>query len=274
MGDYLLRNGSRALCPRSSRRALIAGAVGAGAFGILTKSPTVRADGEYKPIKPIIALLRASEHQPPISYDDLDEMAAALQIQISRDLLPIWSLDAKVVAARSEDDVPSMSWVISIFDYDPCYPAGNHSVATSPPKASVYYQSDNWTRVVSHECLEMLANPLQNRYHLLPSLDPQKPDDFVFYPQEIVDPCESTFAGYKIGNISVSEFVTPYYFDMDTDSFKGATYSIHQQVTKPRGVLEGCTQNYMIQSTSEWWMATVTDGKTVVTKQGGSADCT
>ena len=68
-----------------------------------------------------------------------------------------------------------------------------------------------WSLTASHECLEMLTNPLGDRVIVGPS--PAAPDHQVELLVEICDPVQAPAFGYRIGNVLVSDFVTPSYFD-------------------------------------------------------------
>ncbi|HEU0208390.1 MAG TPA: hypothetical protein VFQ78_05365, partial [Candidatus Udaeobacter sp.] len=65
-----------------------------------------------------------------------------------------------------------------------------------------------WTVTLSHEALEMLADPENNLYVL--GSHPERPNLNVFYWYEMCDPVQAET--YEIDQIEVSNFVLPLYF--------------------------------------------------------------
>jgi hypothetical protein len=69
----------------------------------------------------------------------------------------------------------------------------------------------NWSIALSHEALEMIADPELNL--LVQGPDPREPDNrnkYVFHYYEVCDPVSSE--SYEIDGIKVSNFVLPLYF--------------------------------------------------------------
>src|SRR5437867_57542 len=102
---------------------------------------------------------------PRVPADQLMRVSAAVQKQVARDFRRYWNIDATVDAFGNLRDVPLGYWQIVIRDDIPYDAAGIHLThANGQPFALVRY-STNWSLTVSHECLEMLADPSGNREH-------------------------------------------------------------------------------------------------------------
>jgi hypothetical protein len=135
----------------------------------------------------------------------LESYLPALQEQVSRDFAPLWGITAEI--AVSEGPMTSY-WPIYVLDR--CGIAadlGFHLDTNNLPNAKVGVldaQDVNisLSSVISHELLEMLADPLTTR---LVSVGTNQ------YMVEVCDPVSSD--AYKIGNIEVASFVTPRYFN-------------------------------------------------------------
>lgn len=163
----------------------------------------------------------------------LTEIAAALQIQMQRDFAPAWG------QAPSQIDVDGSGIQVVIFDtadqagvlgYHDRDPHGN-------PYARVFAQpvldhGGDWaTRplsvasVISHEVLEILADPDANRW--------ADNGTTKLWALEVCDPCEST--AYAVNGVTVSDFVFPSWFD------PGARrpYDFRSQISKPFGLAKG-----------------------------------
>src|SRR5205807_1722209 len=98
-----------------------------------------------------------------ISLGALNVVSAAIQKQVSRDLGPIWNIQASVSAFDKLEDVPLGYWQLIIMDKIPYNAAGIHlNRDNGQPFALVQYSPD-WSLTTSHEALEMLVDPSGNR---------------------------------------------------------------------------------------------------------------
>src|SRR5437867_3285138 len=145
-----------------------------------------------------------------LRMSDLTKAAAALQKQAIRDFGPAWQVTATVDAFAALEDVPLGYWPILIGQEDQ-KGGGVHLDEDNQPFALVDFTPD-WTVTVSHECLEMLADPFGNRLVAGDSPDPARRGRVLFLV-EVCDPCEVPTLGYTVNGVRVSDFYLPHYFD-------------------------------------------------------------
>ena len=192
-----------------------------------------------------------------VSTRALLQVTAALQKQVTRDFTPIWGFPATVDAFGDLLSVPS--------DYNPVVVFGDPAELADELEASVGEQpaarmvdafergdvagvhlnaftrqpfalvsaSDAWTVVLSHEVLEMVADPWGN--HLVAAAHPTIPEQRVKYLVEVCDPCLSVW--YPINGVPVADFYTPRYFD--PVGVPGVRYSFTGSLERPRQILDG-----------------------------------
>lgn len=154
-----------------------------------------------------------------IDFNDISIVAAAVNKQVVRDFGPAWGISATVQAFGSLEAVPSDYYQVVLVDDDKVpNAAGYHTDAHGQPLAVVEV-AGNWPVTVSHEVLEMLADPSGNRIasagpcvqmecreigHIVPE---GKRFDYLV---EVCDPVESD--GYTINGVPVSNFVLPCFY--------------------------------------------------------------
>jgi predicted ester cyclase len=169
-----------------------------------------------------------------VSTRELTRVAAALDKQVTRDIGPIWSVEATVNPAFSLDDVPVGSWpIILVEDAGDPRVLGYHRDGFGQPYAKVAL-TDSWSLTASHECLEMLVDPFGDRMVPGPSL--KEGEGRVSYLVEVCDPVQSSECSYTVNDVMVSDFVTPRFYDPLAAS--GVRYSFTGNTPGPRGVLE------------------------------------
>ena len=120
-----------------------------------------------------VALVSESDQ---ISPNDLMKVASALQKQATRDLAPLWDIDATVNAFGHIADVPIDYWPIIIRDNIGYNAAGIHLDDNGQPFALVTADPgrDVWSVTCSHEMCEMLVDPFGNRLVAGQSLIPEQ----------------------------------------------------------------------------------------------------
>ncbi len=167
---------------------------------------------------------------------ELTEVSAALQKQITRDVGPIWDIDATVDVFTSLEALPLDYWPVIVGNEPiPDQALGVHLDEFNQPFALVARQA-GWSITASHETIEMLVDPYGNRFVAGQSPDPQQ--GRVLFLVEACDPCEAADYAYTINNnILVSDFYTPHYFDPVAAS--GVRYDYQGQIEAPRTVLPG-----------------------------------
>jgi len=177
-----------------------------------------------------IALISES---PRVSIADLLPVCAALQKQVTRDLGPLWDIDATVDCFATLEQVPSGYWPVTVFQNPPGEVKGGiHEDKTGQPFALVP-DDEGWSVSASHEVMEMLVDPFSRRTISGQSLKPdQGRVDFLV---EVSDPCQAF--SYSINGVVVSDFYTPNYFDPVANS--AVRYSFTGSLEEPREVLKG-----------------------------------
>src|SRR5713101_772306 len=110
-----------------------------------------------------IALMNASK---VLSDDEVAKSLNALQTQVSRDFATVWGVDATLTFYAQGKAPRSGSWWLTILDNsDQAGAIGYHDLTKQGlPLGKVFAESDiklgyEWTVTVSHELLEMLADP-------------------------------------------------------------------------------------------------------------------
>lgn len=187
-----------------------------------------------------------------IKMSELTQVAAALQKQATRDLGPIWNIQATVDVFPKLQDVPSGYWPIIIREkLDDPSAAGYHTDKYRQPFALVKFD-ESWSLTCSHEMCEMLVDPFGNR--MVSSGSVKTGQGRVNYLVEVCDPSEDDLFCYSVNGIQLSDFYTPHYFD----PVKAAAirYSFTGAITQPKQVLKGGYLSWLDPATGKWWQAT------------------
>jgi hypothetical protein len=193
-----------------------------------------------------------------VDMNDLTEVAAALQNQVTRDLGPIWQISA-TIDVFPHDRVPMGYWPVFIHDQVQ-KPAGIHITEQGHPYALVEY-GPTWSLTTSHECIEMLVDPLGTTTKPGPSIVENQ--GRVEYLVEVCAPCEPVAFAYSINGVTVSDFCTPHYFD--PVMAVGVRYSFRGEITGPRQILP---QGHLSWRTSDgtWHQAIADAGGHLMTR--------
>jgi hypothetical protein len=171
--------------------------------------------------------------------------AAALNIQVTRDLPQYWSgISATVSYLPNHQSIPPGYWPVQLVKSLPPGEGGFHMTAHNQPYAKVIAtpDSEEWTVDASHETIEMLVDPNGNRIQNSTSIgivdgkiqDTTSQFEFLV---EACDPCEADPYTYQINGISVSDFITPHFYDLQPTP--GTRYSFTGKITYPRQILPG-----------------------------------
>jgi hypothetical protein len=155
--------------------------------------------------------IAGSDRNPTIGVLD------ALRTQLTRDFCPAWDLNIPTLRffpkrpGDTPPTLPSDAWVIAILDdSDQADALGYHDVsANGTPLGKVFAKSClddhvSWSVDLSHELLEMLADPDIN-------LCAEGADGRI-RALEVCDAVEDDSLGYEINGVLVSDFVMPAWF--------------------------------------------------------------
>jgi hypothetical protein len=200
-------------------------------------------------------------------------VAAAIQKQVSRDVAPVWEVNAVVAPFACLEDVPIGYWPVVVTTRDLGGQDGTHLDGDGAPYALVEAGAD-WSLTASHECIEMILDPFGSRTVAGPSpRDDQGRAEFLV---EVCDPCQSADTAYTVNDILVADFVTPAYFEMagTFDALGGPTarYSYSGKMSRPREVLAGGYLCWRDAITHHWWQRSSVDGKTWTDVDLGALD--
>src|ERR1035438_10399326 len=179
-----------------------------------------------------------------IDTELLQETAAAISIQITRDLSPIWDVQATVQHLPSPKKIPVGVWPVFLVAKLPPDEGGFHLDKKNQPYAEVIGTpaSAGWTLDASHEIVEMLVDPMGNRLQSSRAIEISgsgvaDTTGAFEYLVEACDPCEADAYAYSINGIAVSDFITPNFYDPVVNS--GTRYSFGGNIPAPRQVLPG-----------------------------------
>jgi hypothetical protein len=170
-----------------------------------------------------------------ITLSALSMVSAAIQKQVSRDLGPIWNIQATVDVFDKLEDVPLGYWQVIIKDNIGYDAAGIHLNSDNGQPFALVQYSDDWSLTTSHEALEMLVDPSGNR--TVATNSPKPDQGRVLVLVEVSDPSEAAEFGYSVNGVLVSDFYTPNFFDPVTAP--GVRYSYTGAIKAPRQVLSG-----------------------------------
>ncbi len=146
---------------------------------------------------------------------EVEALTAALQKQVSNDFAPAWGIDATLVFVPTTGQPAPGSWWLTIQDNtDRAGVLGHHELTPDGlPVGHAFAGTDKryglkWTVTVSHELLEMLADPDVN----LTVFAHKDATTHMLYSYEVCDPVEDDAFAYQIDGIDVCDFVYPAYF--------------------------------------------------------------
>jgi hypothetical protein len=187
----------------------------------------------------------------------VQSVAAALNIQVTRDLPQFWSVSATVMYLPSANKVPAGVWPVQLVKTLPPGEGGFHLDKHKQPYAKVIAtpKDDSWSIDASHETLEMLVDPYGNRMQSSVAIE-IKGNKILDgtgqygYLVEACDPCEDDKYGYTINGVVVSDFITPHFYDPLVTP--GTRYSFTGALKAPRQILPGGYISWVNQEADEW----------------------
>jgi len=176
--------------------------------------------------------------------DEVQATAAALNIQVTRDLPQFWNVQATVLYLANPHKIPVGVWPVFLVATLPPGEGGFHMDAHNQPYSKVIATpgSSEWTIDASHEVLEMLVDPNGNRLQTSTSIEIQAGKIIdgtsqFSYLVEACDPCEADQYAYSISGVAVSDFITPHFYDPVVTA--GTRYSFTGAIKHPREILPG-----------------------------------
>ena len=123
-----------------------------------------------------------------------------------------WDLDCTLVFGARNQQLAKSWWQIVVLDNpDQAGVLGYHEISSQgTPLGKAFAKLDisngtSWTVTLSHELLEMLADPWTKWCAV--AIDNQ------IYALEVADPLEADALGYEIDGVRVSDFITPAWFE-------------------------------------------------------------
>lgn len=182
---------------------------------------------------------------------DVAKALPSWQTQVSRDLAPIWNVDATLRAGPLNSATPDDMVLALLDNSDQEGALGYHDLGPQgQPMAKVFVADDmangyNWTITTSHELLEMLVDPTINMKAA--TADAQR--DYIV---EVCDPCEADGCGYVIDGTVVSDFVFPAWYDMPGQQ----RYDYQGLIAAPFTILPGGYAAYFDLKSLQWVQAT------------------
>ena len=158
---------------------------------------------------PVIAITNASTC---LSDTEVAAAIPALQRQVTIDFRAYWEMDCQLTLLPREELLVEGWWQISVLDNpDQAGALGYHELTSrGTPLGKVFAGLDlqtggSWTVTLSHELLEMLADPWINWC--------AQGSDGKIYALEVCDAVEADELGYEIDGVLVSDFITPSWFE-------------------------------------------------------------
>jgi hypothetical protein len=131
---------------------------------------------------------------------------------VSQDFKAYWDLDCSLTFLPKDQALTAGWWQIVLTDDpDQAGALGYHEMTSQgTPLGKVFAGLDmrsgySWTVTLSHELLEMLADPWINWC--------AQGSDGKIYALEVCDAVEADKLGYKIDGVLVSDFVTPSWYE-------------------------------------------------------------
>lgn len=196
-----------------------------------------------------------------VSDADVQRCVDSLQIQVTRDFLPIWGIAAKLNFHPSKIAAPGAWQLVILDDSDQADALGYHELtAGGLPLGKVFANSDIqagtlWTVTASHELLEMLVDPTINLTAEVDNSD----GSITFYAYECCDAVEADALGYTIGAVVVSDFVTPAWFD--AMPLPGEGFSFRKNATKALQIVPGGYISLLQVAAGAQWQQITADHK-------------
>jgi hypothetical protein len=183
---------------------------------------------------------------------ELADVVKAIQQQLDVDFAPVWGVQRTTlhILDRTEPLPHDNPWLVLLDDSDVANALGFHDVtAHGLPVGKVFIKSalddgTSWTVDLSHEVLELLADPGCDRLIMSGNK---------LYCMEVCDACEDDRFGYIINGVLVSDFVTPYFFmPYVINQSPPPKFDCTGHIMRPFELLVGGYMQYYDMMTNRW----------------------
>ncbi len=167
---------------------------------------------------PTISIINFS---PQLSDQAVQDAIRAVNRQIAEDFVPIWgngrtlrlhapSVNIQDPNTLTEEPVRGEGVIYLVEESTLPGALGYHDLNSRAIPVGFVFVLDpqDWTTTLSHEVLELIADPTVNLF--APGPDPRNPANLVLHTYEACDAVERI--SYEIDGIQVSDFLTPSYF--------------------------------------------------------------
>jgi hypothetical protein len=184
-----------------------------------------------------------NEARVQVMDEEIERILPALQRQVTQHFQPVWGLGAQLVFKRGKERVPKNVYRIVIKDKATKEDAGflgYHIQRNGCPMAFIFAEEDlskdkTISVTLSHEILEMLADPLLNLYAYRPGKGRQRRARG--YSYEVCDAVQCEH--YRLGGVLVCNFVYPEWFEWAWP--RGSRKFDHRgSLREPFEILKGC----------------------------------
>jgi hypothetical protein len=184
-----------------------------------------------------------------VSNHDVQEVAAALQIQVARDWSPLWHSRALVAPFGRLEDVPAGYWPVLIVDE--AAPFARVRLHNDGQPFEVVEAGGSWSLSASQACLAMLGDPSGNRLVVAESVVLRH--GTVEFLLDVCGPVADPRYAYLIDGIIVSDFYTPAYFHLEASR---ARYSFSGALERARQILPGGHLTWREPASKSWHQLT------------------
>ena len=150
---------------------------------------------------------------------DVHDVIRAINRQIAEDFEPYWDLGGTLRLAGSSKGPLQADGIIRLYEHGRAYhwgPTGipeAHVFTTQTEQARLAIPWFPWTVALSHEALELIADPQLNT--LVQGPHPER-KRMVFHYREVCDPVQAD--NYQVDGVTLSNFVLPHYFNSHGES--------------------------------------------------------
>lgn len=213
-----------------------------------------------------------------VKFERLQQIAAANEIQLNRDIGKVWDVSGVVRAFKTKEEIPTGWWTCTIVDSIPQGDNFNgihwytgtgdsripYALAKHKGILSEKFWESTFTKVITEENAEMSVDPFGE--FMVSGSDPEFANQTVDFLVELGDPVGALDSGYYINDIFVTNFIYPSYFYLTKQ--EGLKYDHLGQLTEPKELLEDGDQ--LFRRAKQWFQAVKINGKKYFLKNGES----